>query len=168
MGNVDCVSVPYENETPLEKKVRGTIGIRIGNKTAPFAGHRVSWDPLDAYTSVMNNITSGDKSGVTDSPWFWISLFCMGALVSLVLMQARYSQRQPQIERQYQARQQSGHSVEGRAEVTSRHAEGETLVRLEPLIATASLGLLVSWGMWLRQRAQVRKVTRERGNHVVS
>lgn len=104
----------------------------------------------------MMDGASQEKPGLAESPWFWISLFCMGALLALILMQSKYAWRQPELERQYQARQESGHSVTGRLEVVDRHAQGQTVVSLRPLTIAASLGLLVSWMMWLRQRLQVR------------
>ena len=87
-----------------------------------------------------------------ESPWFWASVFLTGALVALCLAGPRFDWRQPQIERQYQARQRSGHSVSPAAGPTPYSRPGRFLVSLKPLYWILSLLLLLTWSVWMWQR----------------
>ncbi|MEZ6101983.1 MAG: hypothetical protein R3E01_23865 [Pirellulaceae bacterium] len=87
----------------------------------------------------------GKRPAITDSPWFWASLFCWGAIVALLLAEPRFRGRQAQIERQYQARQRSGQTVSPNGQYEPISAPGATIFNLRPLlIAVASL-MFVSW-----------------------
>jgi hypothetical protein len=48
---------------------------------------------------------------VTDSAWFWLSIFLCGALVVLMITAPRWQARQHQLERQFQGRQHAGQTV---------------------------------------------------------
>ena len=49
--------------------------------------------------------SAGQGGPITDSPWFWLLLFCGVALIGLQAMSHKYGRRQAQIERQSQGRQ---------------------------------------------------------------
>lgn len=42
---------------------------------------------------------------VTDSPWFWVLAFSLMGIIALAALNGKYSRRQANIERQYQARE---------------------------------------------------------------
>ena len=42
---------------------------------------------------------------ITDSPWFWVLAFSLTGLLALAAMSGKYSRRQANIERKYQARE---------------------------------------------------------------
>ena len=84
-----------------------------------------------------------------DSPWFWLQLFSCAGLIALVVAQARYGQRQSQIERQYQGRafvhRQAGPDPGGDAPPATRFSrEDDTLIKLWPLEAVAVVLIVVS------------------------
>jgi hypothetical protein len=92
------------------------------------------------------------RKSFNDSPWFWASMFLTAALLALVLAGPKFSWRQPQIERQYQARQRSGHSVLPEKEPTPYSQSGRPMISLGPLYLVLSLLLLVTWSVWMWQR----------------
>jgi hypothetical protein len=47
---------------------------------------------------------NNQQSGITDSAWFWALIFALMGLVALFAMHGKYSRRQANIERNYQAR----------------------------------------------------------------
>jgi hypothetical protein len=88
----------------------------------------------------------------SESPWFWASVFLTGALLALCLAGPRFGWRQAQIERQYQARQRSGHAIVPGGNPTPYSQSGRPQVSLGPLYWVLSLALLLSWSMWIWQR----------------
>ena len=97
------------------------------------------------------------RRSLTDSPWFWIGMFCAVGAILLVIFSQRIDERQAQIERQYQARQLAGQAVAepGGTELQSP-AEG-TIIRLQPLLWTLMFGLLVAWAAVFRRRISKRR-----------
>lgn len=85
-------------------------------------------------------------SAMTDSPWYWIYLFCTAGLIALVLAEPRFSARQAQIERNYQARQRAVQRVAGREAVTPLSTPSDTSITLRPLYVLLGLLLAVAWG----------------------
>jgi hypothetical protein len=73
---------------------------------------------------------SRDAKTITESPWFWATLFAAAALVGLTMVGPKYLERQSKLEQRFQARKQmyadrlagKGAADEGGAE---REAEGE-------------------------------------------
>jgi hypothetical protein len=47
---------------------------------------------------------TNQQTGLTDSAWFWVLIFALMGLVALAAMHGKYSRRQANIERNYQAR----------------------------------------------------------------
>jgi hypothetical protein len=88
----------------------------------------------------------------SESPWFWASLFLTFALLALVLAGPKFRWRQPQIERQFQARERSGLSVSARGGPGPLSTTGKPMLSLRPLFVVLELLLAVTWSVWLWQR----------------
>lgn len=97
----------------------------------------------------------------TDSPWFWMMLFCATGLVVLLLVWPKYSERQRRLELQYHARQEiARRRVEGEppARATGQEgaaappAAGELLVTLWPIALVLVVLLALSAAMYRRGR----------------
>jgi hypothetical protein len=63
------------------------------------------------------------RTGITDSPWFWVLAFSLMALLALVAIGGKYARRQTRLELQYQARERI---ADGRAEENKSAAESRT------------------------------------------
>jgi len=86
---------------------------------------------------------------LTDSPWFWAYLFVTGALVALVLAGPKYVQRQPQIERQFAARQSGGQAIVGADGPIPASTSDDMILSLRPLYVALAVLLAVAWiGLW--------------------
>jgi hypothetical protein len=104
---------------------------------------------------------------VTDSPWFWLLAFSLMALLALVAIGGKYSRRQANIERQYQARErvaekltaENNPSALGRIDVANggrpyaRPATG--LIPIWPLAVLLGLVSLAAAVMLYRARRAV-------------
>lgn len=99
-----------------------------------------------AETSVTENVAQRSRS-LTDSPWFWLHLFCVAGLVAIFLMQPKYGPRQSQLERQFQGRE---HSAKGLADQESKQvysSNKQTVITLTPLFWLLVAAVVGSWGM---------------------
>ncbi|HEY6565225.1 MAG TPA: hypothetical protein VIY86_12045, partial [Pirellulaceae bacterium] len=76
---------------------------------------------------------------VTDSPWLWLGVFLMGAMLALVLSQPKFQWRQPQIERQFQARERSGQAVSQGGGPRELSQTGNPMISLRPLLLLIAL-----------------------------
>ena len=111
--------------------------------------------PVVRYNRVMSTTTSDPtpepgKQSPTDSPWFWLNIFVVGALAALMLTAPKYNWRQPQIERQFQARERSGHAVSAHGGYSPLSTTNNSMLTLRPffIFFTGALVLLtiVFWG----------------------
>jgi hypothetical protein len=89
---------------------------------------------------------------LTDSAWFWTYLFATAGLVALFLAGPRYIERQPQIERQFAARQSSGQVVMGRDGPIPHSTSERMIVSLRPLYAVCAAALTSAWIVLWYQR----------------
>ena len=105
--------------------------------------------------------TSNSPAAVTDSPWFWVMLFCAAGAGILLLMTPRYSKRQTRLEMQYYARQEiARRQVEGVDAASPPGEEGEApppagdelLIPLWPLLSLLTIAFVVSALMLRRTR----------------
>ncbi|MEM8681448.1 MAG: hypothetical protein AAGF97_19045 [Planctomycetota bacterium] len=91
----------------------------------------------------------------TDSPWLWLAIFLVGALVSLVLVAPKYAHRQPELEREFLARQRGGQTVPRRD--TPSGEVGRPMLSLRPLMLACVVALLtLSCLFWLTRWFQRR------------
>jgi hypothetical protein len=85
------------------------------------------------------------KSSITDSPWFWIYLFCTAGLLGLVVIGPRFDARQLMEERSYQGRQRGLQQAAGQdpdLPVSTREARRITL---RPLYLVLGAVLIGAW-----------------------
>jgi hypothetical protein len=102
------------------------------------------------------------NSGLTDSAWFWVLIFALMGLVALFAMHGKYSRRQANIERNYQARTRVAEQVAtennfgepdrmDNIQVRRDFATpDENLVPLWPLAVLLAAAAIVSAGMLYR------------------
>ncbi len=107
----------------------------------------IVWHCHLAYNSRSMNASSNRKS-ITDSPWYWVYLFCTVGAVALVLAGPKFAARQSQIERNYEARQVAAkHAANESADHPGPALEQQTQTRvtLWPLFVTLGVVLSVAW-----------------------
>lgn len=123
-------------------------------------------DPGSDRLSSPSPISSPQRRpAITDSPWFWMMLFCGGGAVLLAGFSSKYAQRQGRLEMQYQARQETlRRHVEGERPVREPGQEGsapppepgELLIPLRPLLALFGVLFAVAGAiLWRAHRAAV-------------
>lgn len=113
--------------------------------------------PSDPAPSDLAPSDPGSPSPVTDSPWFWAYLFASGGLVALFLAGPRYVDRQPQIERQFKARQEGGQVVAGENGPIAPSTSERMILPLTPLYMVLAVLLCLAWaGLWY-QRFRFRR-----------
>ena len=104
---------------------------------------------------------SPTRPPLTDSPWFWVMLFCAAGVVLLLVIWPQYSKRQRRLEMQFRAREEivrrqaAGEPparVLGREGSAAPPAEGELIIRLWPLLLLFSALFAVSTTMLVRAR----------------
>src|SRR3990167_4768494 len=101
----------------------------------------------------MNAASSSPRKSITDSPWYWVYLFCTAGAIALLLAGPKFAARQAQIERNSEARLQvaqhvASHQVASQQiNVTEQEAEPRTATRvtLWPLYAALGFVLSVAW-----------------------
>ena len=100
----------------------------------------------------MNSEHRPAKAPLTDSPWFWAYLFGAAGMVALFLASPRYVDRQPQIERQYLARQNGGQAITGAEGPVEPSTSSNMIITLRPLYVTCAALLTFAWvGLWYQR-----------------
>jgi hypothetical protein len=100
----------------------------------------------------MNSDPTPDRPPLSDSPWFWAYLFATAALVAVFLAGPKYVQRQPQLERQFSARQQTGQAVSGPDGAVRLSTPERLIISLRPLYVVLGLVLVAAWvGLWYQR-----------------
>lgn len=105
------------------------------------------------------------RRSITDSPWFWVYLYCTFGLILLVLWQSKFQTRQAEIERQYQGRERMLESQSGQDPITPVSTSDSTIIGLQPLYIILGAILIAAWiHLWWRylrpgsrERAEQRK-----------
>jgi predicted histidine transporter YuiF (NhaC family) len=117
------------------------------------------------YNSNMDNQSqSSDSESITDSVWFWVPIFIVGALIALMLTLPKYRERQPQIERQFQARERAGQVVSAGDGYSPISSTSTLMLTLQPLIIFFCIALFATtlFFWWRRysffRRANARAV----------
>lgn len=105
---------------------------------------------------LMPDLPKAPRRPITDSPWFWLYLFCTAGLVALVLAGRKFPARQAELERQYQGRQRAAQRALGQEPSTPISTPGQTIITLRPLYLVLGGALIAAWSiLWwthLRQR----------------
>jgi hypothetical protein len=111
---------------------------------------------------------SEQRPPITDSPWFYVLVFSLMALLALVVIGPKYGRRQSALERKYQARERiedarQARNISGTNSRTDELAArrrfatpGDTLVPLWPLAAILVVVVLFA-GYMLRRGRGVRQ-----------
>ncbi len=107
---------------------------------------------------------TSDRPSITESPWYWVYLFCAAGAVALLLAGPKFASRQAQIERNYEARQRAAQHVAGRefddANVAPVTNDSSTRITLWPLYAILGAVLSIAWfKLWRRQAARPNEKT---------
>jgi hypothetical protein len=107
----------------------------------------------------------GANAPITDSPWFWLLVFCAAGLLFLAAIWPRYAARQRRLEMQYRAREEILHrQATGDAAARPPGAEGEApppapgelIIPLGPvLVLVAVLGAVSAFLLWRSRRLGV-------------
>jgi len=92
------------------------------------------------------------RAPAADCPWFWISVFATAALGALLVIGPRFSHRQSQIERQFQARERAGQTVGQRETPHNLVTPERTTVTLGPLYVLLGLAVVISWSLFTWRR----------------
>src|SRR4051794_24525355 len=90
---------------------------------------------------MSSNPTSRAKEPITDSPWFWFSLFTAVGLAALLATGGRLGKRQANIENKYQAR---AAVASGQVQVDTE-ASGEKKALKAPHYSTADEHVIPLW-----------------------
>ncbi len=123
-------------------------------------------------TDTSDDILSHSKPNpLAESIWFWIVCFSAAGLLALTAIGPKYTQRQAQIERQYQARGQVHRDVaEGRPlgemadrDIVRYSTAGDTLISLCPLRIALVTVILIAAVALVRQRLRFGIATTEAG-----
>ncbi|MCA9142540.1 MAG: hypothetical protein H6821_09415 [Planctomycetaceae bacterium] len=100
----------------------------------------------------MNTVSSSSRKSITDSPWYWVYLFCTAGAIALLLAGPKFASRQAQIERKYEARQHVAQQIaKQQSNFNEQEAEQltETRITLWPLYAVLGCVLAVAWfNLW--------------------
>jgi hypothetical protein len=113
------------------------------------------------------------KSPFTDSPWFYVLVFSLMALLALIVIGPKYGQRQSAMDRKYQAREriEDGRAARNNSGVEARNNDvadrrsfatpDDTLVPLWPLAVVLSAVALFATYMLLRGRGRLATASSE-------
>jgi hypothetical protein len=93
---------------------------------------------------------------LTDSPWFWVYLFTTAGLIALALATPKFSERQAQIEREYQGLQRVAQARGGQEPSGELSTTGRTLVTLQPLFLGLAAITIVAWIVFWRKHLAVQ------------
>lgn len=106
----------------------------------------------------MNAPSPPARKSITDSPWYWVYLFCTAGAVALLLAGPKFAARQSQIERNYEARQHAAqHVAKPEADFSEEVADrsASTRITLWPLYAVLGSVLSVAWfKLWQKHQRE--------------
>ncbi len=106
--------------------------------------------------NTMNTPSASPKKSITDSPWYWVYLFCTGAAVALVLAGPKLVALQSNLERKSEARLHAAQQVATQQSNGSEQAfspQTANRVTLWPLYVVLGFALSVAWfNLWRRHK----------------
>jgi hypothetical protein len=129
------------------------------SSTTPIAdsGHATEGAVRCWHTMVTDHSTSRPIRSITESPWYWVYVFCTAGLVALLLVGPRYSVRQTQIERSAQGRQRAIQNLAGEQPAPMPDEE-RTRISLRPLYFLLSVVLCIAWTNLIWRHRRMRAV----------
>lgn len=90
---------------------------------------------------------------LADSPWFWVYLFAVAALIALALAGPKFGPRQAQVEREYQGRSRAAQNLSGTEPNLPLSSAADTIVTLRPLFLGLAALAAAAWiGLWWTRR----------------
>jgi hypothetical protein len=100
----------------------------------------------------MNARSASTGRSITDSPWYWVYLFCTAGAVALLLAGPKFAARQSQIERNSEDRLHAAtYIAKQQLDVNALESEQPTATRITlwPLYAVLGCVLSVAWfNLW--------------------
>ncbi len=105
---------------------------------------------------------SPERPPITQSPWFWVYMFCTAALIGLMLFGNKLNRRQLAVERNFQGRQRVLEQRAGEEPATGLSREGDTALSLAPLYLLLIAGFVISWiVLWWQRFVRPRRQQRD-------
>ena len=99
----------------------------------------------------MNQFESSKQPRITDSPWYWLYLYCTFGLIALVVAGPKIAQLQLQSEQNYQGRQRANQQAAGQEITIPLATLEDRTVKLTPLFLILATLLCVGWALlWYR------------------
>ncbi len=98
-----------------------------------------------------------------ESPWFWLLVFSLMALVAVVLIGPKYMRRQARLEQKLEGRVRAQQPLETRPAETQLGERGggeNDIVTIAPLASFLGILVGVAWFQWTRERASWLKQRR--------
>ena len=105
-----------------------------------------------------------NRSPITDSPWFWFTLFSGVGLTALLATGGKFGQRQAQVERKGQAHQAVIEGINVEEDATGKKSvadapdysrPGQIKIRLVPLATVVGTVFVASLAMFIRERRKL-------------
>jgi hypothetical protein len=110
----------------------------------------------------MDTPSASPRKSITDSPWYWVYLFCTAGAVALLLAGPKFAARQSQIERNSEDRLYvAQHVAKPQLEVNEQVADAPTATRITlwPLYVVLGCMLSVAWfNLWRSNRRENSKL----------
>ena len=110
----------------------------------------------------MNTPSASSGSSITDSPWYWVYLFCTAGAVALLLAGPKFAARQSQIERNSGDRLHAAqHVAQQQREIGEQQTPQSTATRITlwPLYVALGCALAVAWfNLWRSHQRGRRKL----------
>ena len=107
------------------------------------------------------NAEPARRVSITDSPWFWVELFSIVALLATTVIGPKFQQRQGQIERRFEGRQQAYSRPAGdptaEPQIGSRRIVEDNRVSLGPLQLILAGVMLLAAVMLARSRRRIEQ-----------
>ena len=99
----------------------------------------------------MNQLESIKRPRITDSPWYWLYLFCTFGLIALVIAGPKIAQLQLHAEQNFQGRQRANQQATGQQITIPLTTLEERKVKLTPLFLILAGLLCFGWvSLWYR------------------
>lgn len=98
-----------------------------------------------------------DSHHPLESPWFWLLVFSLMALVAVVLMGPKYMRREARLEQKMEGRVRAAQKFdeEARPFDLGERAGGENdIVTIGPLASFLAILAAVGWYQWTRERSR--------------